>query len=174
MNYGNIKYTDIANGSGIRLTLFVSGCSNHCKGCFQPETWDPGYGAPFTEEVEEKIMKELRQPWYQGVTILGGEPMEFYNQHGLLPFLQRLRRERPELNIWVYTGNVYEDMMPGGIRHCEVTDALLRCIDVLVDGRFDETLKNIRLQFRGSENQRIIDMKKSLAEEKPVLCKQFR
>ncbi|MDO4615045.1 MAG: anaerobic ribonucleoside-triphosphate reductase activating protein [Lachnospiraceae bacterium] len=164
MNYGNIKKNDIANGLGVRISLFVSGCTNKCKGCFQPETWDPAYGEEFTQETEEEILAELGKPWYQGITLLGGEPLEPYNQEGIARLLRRIKKELPAKDVWLYTGNLFEDMLPGGFRCYSHTQELLSYLDVLVDGRFVEEKKNIRLKFRGSENQRVIDVKKSLTE----------
>lgn len=162
MNYGQIMIADSANGVGMRVSLFVSGCLNHCKGCFQPETWDFHYGYPFTPEVEQQLIDELSHSYYDGLTILGGEPFELQNQPDVLSLILRVKRELPEKNIWVYTGYTYEkDLIPGGQRYINVTDRILDHIDILVDGRFVEEKKNIRLRFRGSENQRIIDMKQT-------------
>ena len=150
MNYGAIKKIDIANGLGVRVSLFVSGCRNHCHGCFQPETWDFNYGRPFTEETEKEIIEALRPWWIQGLTLLGGDPMEPENQQALLPFLQRVKRELPEKDVWLYTGYRLE----------EVRDApILALVDVLVDGPFLLEEKDARLAFRGSRNQRIIRLK---------------
>ncbi len=150
MNYCGIKKTDIANGPGVRVSLFVSGCRNHCPGCFQPETWDFNYGDPFTKETEDEILTALRPSWIQGLTILGGDPMEPENQKGMLTFLQRVRSELPDKDIWIYTGYRLED----------VSDSpLLSYADVLVDGPFVEAEKDISLAFRGSRNQRIIHLK---------------
>lgn len=170
MHYGNIKQYDIADGEGVRTTLFVSGCTNCCKGCFQPETWDFDYGNPYTEETEEKIMEMLADENIQGLTLLGGEPFEPQNQKVLVQLLRRVRKELPDKDIWSYTGFVYErDLLAGGRKHTEVTDEMLSYIDVLVDGPFIEEKKNISLQFRGSENQRIIDLKKTRAEGRVIL-----
>ena len=160
MYYGNIINTDIANGTGIRVSLFVSGCTNHCKGCFQPETWDFQYGKPYTKDVENQIIEELRKPYYDGLTILGGEPFEISNQRELVYLIRRLKKEIPNRNIWIYTGFTYEkDLIPGGCRYIECTDEILDNTDVLVDGKFVLELRNLMLTFRGSENQRILDMK---------------
>lgn len=170
MHYGNIKQYDIADGEGVRTTLFVSGCTNCCKGCFQPETWDFDYGKPYTEETEEKILAMLADENIQGLTLLGGEPFEPENQKVLVQLLRRVRNELPDKDIWSYTGFVYErDLLAGGRKHTEVTDEMLSYIDVLVDGPFIEEKKNISLQFRGSENQRIIDLKKTRAEGRVIL-----
>ena len=162
MNYCNIKYCDIADGEGVRTTLFVSGCTNRCKGCFQPETWDFSYGEPFTEETENMILESLSPDYIDGLTLLGGEPFEPSNQVALLPFLRRLKERFPDKTVWAYTGFVYDrDLVAGGKKHVDVTDEILDSIDVLVDGPFMIEKKNITLRFRGSENQRIIDMKET-------------
>lgn len=162
MNYGTIKECDIANGEGVRTTLFVSGCTNHCKDCFQPETWDFHYGQLFTEDVEQHILKTLKPPYIDGLTLLGGEPMEPDNQRVLVDLVKKVKDTYPDKTIWCYTGFVLDqDLLEGQRRHTEVTDTLLSYIDVLVDGPFMTELKNISLAFRGSENQRIIDMKKT-------------
>lgn len=157
MNYGNIKTCDIANGEGVRTTLFVSGCSHHCPGCFQPETWDFSYGEPFTDAVAARIVESMKPHYVKGLTILGGEPMEPQNQEALAPFLALVKRMLPEKTIWVYTGDTYEDLTDGA-RRTDSTDALLASVDVLVDGPFIEAQKDITLRFRGSANQRIIDV----------------
>ena len=147
MNYGGIKAVDIANGPGVRVSLFVSGCRNHCPGCFQPETWDFDYGQPFTKETEEEVMKALRPEWIQGLTLLGGDPMEPENEAALIPFVKRVRAELPEKDIWLYTGYPYEKVKDS---------ALLSLVDVVVDGPFVEAEKDAGLAFRGSRNQQII------------------
>lgn len=169
MYYGQIMRADSANGVGMRVSLFVSGCTNHCKGCFQPQTWDFQYGEPYTQATEDEILKELARPFYSGITILGGEPFEPENQRVLVGLIRRIRKELPERTIWMFSGNVYEDMLPGGKRYTEVTDEILDNIDILVDGPFEEEKKNINLNFRGSANQRIIDMKATRREKKVVL-----
>ncbi len=170
MNYCNIKYCDIANGEGVRTTLFVSGCTNRCKGCFQPQTWDFNYGEPFTKEIEDQILKSLKPSYIDGLTLLGGEPFEPQNQEALLPFLKRVKTEYPKKTIWCFTGFVLEEkLLNSSDKRCKYTDEILSLIDVLVDGPFVEEKKNISLQFRGSENQRIIDMKKTLSSGKVVL-----
>ena len=164
MHYCNIKKTDIANGVGVRLTLFVSGCTNKCPGCFQPETWDFHYGQEFTKDTEDMLIAELAKPWYAGFTVLGGEPFELQNQRVLVQLLRRIHEELPDKSIWSFTGFVFDkDLVAGGKRHCEVTDEMLSYLDVLVDGPFMQDKKNLMLRFRGSENQRLIDMKKTLA-----------
>ena len=151
MNYAGIKKTDIANGPGVRVSLFVSGCRNHCPGCFNPETWDFNYGEPFTRKTEKEIIKALRPSWIQGLSILGGDPMEPENQKALLPLLKRIRVMCPGKDVWLYTGYTYE-----AVRDSEI----LKWVDVLVDGPFMEAEKDISLAFRGSRNQRIIPLKK--------------
>ena len=162
MYFGNIKDCDIANGIGVRVTLFVSGCTNHCKNCFQPETWDFCYGKEFTQEEEDKLVEMLNRSYINGLTLLGGEPMEPKNQPGILKLVERVRKELPEKNIWLYSGFTFERLMtPGEYSHTEITEKILRQIDVLVDGRFVEELKSLTLRFRGSSNQRLIDLKKT-------------
>ena len=169
MNYAEIKNFDIANGEGVRVSLFVSGCTHHCKNCFNKETWDFNYGEPFTEEVEDKIIEELKPGYINGLTLLGGEPFEPANQQGLINLLRRVKNELPEKNIWCYTGYLFDKDLLGPSRaRCEYTDELLSYIDVLVDGEFVQELYSIMLQFRGSSNQRIIDVKKSLKEGKVI------
>ena len=164
MNYGEIKKTDIANGIGVRVTLFVSGCTRHCKNCFNAETWDFNYGKPFTKETEDEVLAALAPGFINGLTLLGGEPMEPQNQRALVPFLHRVRKLYPEKDIWCYSGSTLEtDMLKdGGRNRCEVTDEFLSLLDVLVDGAFVDELKDISLRFRGSSNQRIIDVPKTL------------
>ena len=151
MNYGAIKKVDVANGPGVRVSLFVSGCRNHCKGCFNPETRDFSYGQPFTKETEDEIIEALRPSWIQGLSILGGEPMEPENEAVLIPFLERMRAELPGKDIWLYSGYRFE-MLHGR--------DILALVDVLVDGPFDEKEKDAGLAFRGSRNQRIIRLEK--------------
>ena len=165
VNYASIRTCDIANGEGVRVTLFVSGCTHRCKGCFNPDQWDFGYGEPFTREVEDEILKDLEPSYIAGLSILGGEPMEPSNQRALVPFLRRFREKFGETKtLWVYTGCVLETDLRGTVPapsrwHTEVTDEFLKMIDVLVDGPFIEELKDISLQFRGSSNQRILRLK---------------
>ena len=163
MNYCAIKKSDIANGEGIRTTLFVSGCRNRCKGCFQPETWAFDYGAPFDSAVMEEIFATMENPVVRGLTLLGGEPFEPENQRALLPFLEDFKRRFPKKTIWAYTGFVYEELTADAScrGNIEVTEELLSLVDILVDGRFEEEKKRLGLRFRGSENQRIIDLNKT-------------
>ena len=164
MNYAAIKKSDVANGEGIRTSLFVSGCRNRCKNCFQPETWAFDYGNPFTDEVAEEIFKSFENPVVRGLTILGGEPMEPENQEGLLPFVREFKRRFPSKTVWLYTGNLYEELTGEVGSHPKalpITKELLSLVDILVDGRFEEDKKRLGLRFRGSSNQRIIDMNKT-------------
>lgn len=176
MYYGEIKNCDIANGEGVRVTLFVSGCTNHCKSCFQPQTWDFCYGQPFTEESEQEILKLLAPSYISGLTLLGGEPFEPENQRDLLPLLQEVRRRYPDKSIWCFTGFRLEDelLRDGSHPRCQATDRLLSCIDVLVDGRFVAAEKDISLQFRGSRNQRVLDLPKTLAAGQPVIWEHLK
>ena len=163
MNYAGIKYCDIANGTGCRTVLFVSGCRNACKGCFQPQTWDFGYGEPFDEKVQEEVLKSLESDYITGITVLGGEPFEPENQKELVPFMRKVVARYPNKNVWAFTGYIYDkDLVAGGRRHTEDTDELLSMIDVLVDGPFQEEKKDITLKFRGSSNQRILDLKETI------------
>ena len=165
VNYASIRTCDIANGEGVRVTLFVSGCTHRCKGCFNPDQWDFGYGKPFDRQVEDEILAALEPSFISGLTILGGEPMEPENQRALVPFLRRFedfrRKTKDRKTLWVYTGCVLETDLRGGETRwrTEVTDEFLSMIDVLVDGPFVEELKDISLQFRGSSNQRILRLK---------------
>ncbi len=170
MNYAEIKKTDIANGEGVRVSLFVSGCRRRCKNCFNQIAWDFDYGNPFTEEVEEEIISALTPYYIAGLTLLGGDPMEPENQRALLPFVRKVRARLPEKNIWCFTGYTYSDgtLEEDAVRLSE-TKELISLFDVLVDGRFVEELKDIRLKFRGSANQRVIDVQKSLQSGQIVL-----
>ena len=169
MNYADIKYCDVANGKGVRVSLFVSGCTHHCKGCFNEETWNFHYGKPFTEETEKQVLDYLDKSYIAGLSLLGGEPFEHVNQQGLLPLLRKVKARFPEKNIWCYSGYLFDEELKKESRaRCEYTDEMLSMLDVLVDGRFEEDKKNITLLFRGSENQRLIDVKKSLEEGQVV------
>ena len=159
MYYGEIKDCDVANGEGVRVSLFVSGCTNHCEHCFQPQTWAFDYGQPFTEETEDRILSLLSPSYISGLTLLGGEPFEPENQRVLLPFLRRARAAYPEKTVWAFSGFTYEELMTqGSYPRCEATDGMLSLLDVLVDGRYVEARKDISLRFRGSSNQRLIDL----------------
>lgn len=166
MNYAAIKPWDIANGPGVRVSLFVSGCTHHCKDCFNPEAWDFDYGEPFDRAVMERIVTMMQPQYIRGITYLGGEPFDAHNQAGLLELTQLLRARMPEKSIWAFTGYVYDRNLP---RVAGVTDALLAELDVLVDGPFIAERKNLSLRFRGSENQRLIDMPQTLKAGAVVL-----
>lgn len=168
MNYATIKATDVANGPGVRVSLFVSGCTHHCQGCFNAEAWDFSYGQPFTEAVGEEIVRLLGHDYIAGLSLLGGEPLEPENQESLLPFLKKVRTRLPEKNIWCYSGYTFEHIAGTMMAASQATRELMGLIDVLVDGKFIEEKKNLNLRFRGSENQRILDVKRSLAAGKPV------
>lgn len=170
MNYAAIKNCDIANGPGVRVSLFVSGCRHHCKDCFNPETWEFSYGEPFDEAVIDKILAMLTPAYIRGITYLGGEPFEPENQRELLPFIKNVKVLYPNKTIWCYTGNNLEhEIWQPGPGRCEVTDEFLQYIDVLVDGDFVQDQYDISLRFRGSSNQRIIDMNKTRAAGRVVL-----
>ena len=154
----------MANGPGFRVSIFVSGCRNHCEGCFNKETWDFSYGKPF-EEYRDFILKELERPYIEGLTVLGGEPFEPENQEGLAPFLEEVKRRFPNKTIWCYTGYTFvKDLLPGERKYTPYTDRMLSFIDVLVDGRFILAERDVTLKFRGSRNQRLIDVKKTREE----------
>lgn len=170
MNYAKIKWYDVSNGPGVRVSLYVSGCRNHCKNCFNPETWDFGYGEPFTVEVEDSIIKGLAPDYIKGFTLLGGDPFEPENAEVLAPFLERLRKIYPDKSFWCFTGYDYEaDLLTGKLGKIDTVMRMIECLDVLVDGRFVEDLKDLNLLFRGSSNQRIILLKPSLERDEVVL-----
>ena len=173
MNYAKIKKHDIANGPGVRVSLYVSGCTHRCRGCFNPETWDFSYGRPFDEAAEAEALEALRPSYIRGLTLLGGEPFEPQNRPELIRFVRKVREKLPEKTVWCYTGYDYErDLLAGRVGDPESTEALLSLVDVLVDGEFREEQKVIDLRFRGSLNHRIIDVRRSAAEGKPVLWQQ--
>lgn len=170
MNYATIKWFDVSNGPGVRVSLYVSGCRNHCKNCFNPETWDFGYGEPFTREVENSIIKGMIPDYIKGFTLLGGDPFEPENAVVLAPFMERLREQFPEKSFWCFTGYDYEaDLLTGKKGDLDTNMRILNCLDVLVDGRFVEELKDLNLLFRGSSNQRIILVKPSLEKDEVIL-----
>ncbi len=170
MNYATIKKHDVANGLGVRVSLFVSGCTHHCKGCFNPETWDFNYGTLFTKETEEEIITALSKEYITGLSLLGGEPFEPENQKVLAPFLTRVKSLFPHKDIWCYSGYNFEsDMLTGKLGDSSITDEMLKNIDILVDGEFVESLKDLSLRFKGSSNQRIIDVQKSMATDSLIL-----
>ncbi|MBQ7677756.1 MAG: anaerobic ribonucleoside-triphosphate reductase activating protein [Lachnospiraceae bacterium] len=164
MNYAAIKYKDIANGTGVRTVLFVSGCTHHCEGCFQPQTWDFAYGEPFTEEIKEEVLRSIEPSYVAGLTLLGGEPMEPDNQRALLSLVREFDERFPKKDLWVYSGYTFETdiLAEDGAGHCEVTRELLSHTDIIVDGEFVLAEKDITLRFRGSRNQRIIDVRRSM------------
>ena len=170
MNYADIKQYDVANGLGIRVSLFVSGCTHHCKNCFNKETWDFGFGNPFTEAEIEKILEYLKPSYVSGLSLLGGEPFEPENQPGLLPLVKKVKETYPEKNIWCYTGYLFDEDICGKMMdQVPETKELLSYIDVLIDGPFIEERKNLKIRFRGSDNQRIIDVKKTMEAGEIVL-----
>ena len=164
MNYANIKDFDIANGPGIRISLFVSGCTHHCKGCFNKDAWDFDYGQPFTQETIEQIIRMLKPAYVKGLTLLGGEPFEPQNQSAIVELLRRVKAEYPQKSIWAFSGYLFDkDILSGRLGDWEITKEYLSYLDVLVDGPFIESKKDLMLRFRGSSNQRLIDVPKSLA-----------
>ena len=171
MHVCEIYKADVGNGTGMRVSLFVSGCTIHCKGCFNEKTWDFNHGELWTQELEDSLIKELSRPYYKGLSILGGEPFEPQNQPEICKLILRVKEELPDRNIWIFTGNKYDvNLIPGGSRYIEdYTDKILDNIDVLVDGPFVQDLYNIKLNFSGSENQRIIDMKETRKKGEVVL-----
>lgn len=170
MNYGEIKKYDIADGPGVRVSLFVSGCTHCCEGCFNSQTWDFNFGKPFTEETEEEILKAMSPSHISGFTLLGGEPFEPQNQKVIVELLRKIKKVYPDKNIWCYTGYLFDrDLLGESRARCEYTDEMLSMIDVLVDGEFIAEKRNLMLNFRGSSNQRIILVQQSLKEGKVVL-----
>ncbi|MGL4950028.1 MAG: anaerobic ribonucleoside-triphosphate reductase activating protein [Anaeroplasmataceae bacterium] len=169
MFYGNIKNNDIANGLGIRVSLFVSGCRNYCKNCFNKETWDFNYGKEFTSETQDYILDLLSKEHIRGFSLLGGEPFEEENQERLSVLLKAIKTKYPKKDIWVYTGYLYEDLLDKGIKHTKFTNLMLDNIYVLIDGKFEEDLKDLSLKFKGSKNQRIIDVNQTKKEREVVL-----
>lgn len=161
MYYSVIKNCDIANGPGVRVVLFVSGCRHHCPGCFQPQTWDFSYGQPFTQDTVDELLRLLQPDYIAGLTLLGGEPMEPENQPALLDLVRQVKQAYPEKSIWCFSGYLYDDLAAGKIGDGAVTRALLGLVDVLVDGEFILARKKLQLRFRGSENQRLIDLRKT-------------
>lgn len=169
MNYATIKECDVANGPGVRVSVFVSGCNHHCKGCFNQEAWDFNYGKEFTQETIDQVLKDLDHDYIEGLSLLGGEPLEYNNQKGLLPLVRQVKEKFPDKTIWCYTGFDFEkDVMGKMYNTWDETKELISDIDVIVDGKFQEEKKNLSLRFRGSENQRLIDVPKSVKENKVV------
>ncbi|HCI64476.1 MAG TPA: anaerobic ribonucleoside-triphosphate reductase activating protein [Clostridiales bacterium] len=172
MYYAAIKNCDIANGPGVRVSLFVSGCTHHCPECFNEVAWDFHYGKPFTEETIQTILDMLRPAYIRGLTLLGGEPFEPQNQGAVVELLRRIRKEMPDKSIWAFSGYLFEkDILSGRLGDCS---EYLSYLDVLVDGPFMKDKKNLSLRFRGSENQRLIDVPKSLAAGKTVLWEDWQ
>ena len=170
MNYADIKNYDISNGPGVRVSVFVSGCNHHCKGCFNECAWDFNYGKEFTEETVNEIIKDLDKDYISGLTLLGGEPLEYQNQKGLLPLVKKVKEKFPNKNIWCYTGYDFEkDILENMASTWDETTEMLSYIDILVDGEFVEAKKDVSLRFRGSSNQRIIDVKESLKQKNIIL-----
>ena len=170
MNYAEIKYCDVANGPGVRTSLFVSGCSHHCPGCFNEQAWDFNFGQPFTQDTIDSIIESLKPDYIQGLTLLGGEPFEYSNQKGLLPLVRQVRKVLPQKDIWCFTGFLFDkDIIENMCKKWKETNELLSYIDVLVDGRFVEELKNLNLKFKGSENQRTILVNESLKSGNVIL-----
>ncbi len=170
MNYADIKQYDVANGPGVRVSLFVSGCTHHCKGCFNSVTWDFNYGNPFTQKEIDNIIEYMKPSYVSGFTLLGGEPFEHSNQQGVLPLLRKIKETYPNKTIWCFTGYKFdEDICDRMIKEWPETKELISYIDILVDGKFIEELKNLSLRFRGSSNQRIIEVKESLEKGEIIL-----
>lgn len=170
MNYATIKKYDVANGPGVRVSLFVSGCTHHCKGCFNPETWDFSYGQPFDSDVVNEILEALQPDYIRGFTVLGGEPFEYVNQLGVLPLLKEIKTRYPGKDIWCYTGYDFENDLLGDMaKQYSETYEMLSLLDILVDGEFVEAKKDLALRFRGSSNQRIIMVPESLEQNRVVL-----
>lgn len=175
MNYAEIKNCDIANGPGVRVSLFVSGCTHHCPGCFNQVAWDFDYGQPFTQQTIDEILKLLAPRYIKGLTLLGGEPFEPENQPAVVELLRQIKSKYPEKTIWAFSGYLFDrDILPGHLGDPEITREYLGYLDVLVDGPFVEAKKNLSLRFRGSENQRIIDVPASLAAGKIVLWQDWQ
>ena len=174
MYYADIKKVDVANGPGVRVSLFVSGCTHKCKGCFNEEAWDFKYGHEYTKKEEDKIIELLKPDYIEGITILGGEPFEYVNQKGILPLLRRIRKELPNKTIWCFSGYTFDtDILEDMSNKYEETKELISYIDVLVDGKFEIDKKNFKLKFRGSSNQRIINVKESLKNNKVILMDEY-
>lgn len=174
MNYSAIKTHDVANGIGVRVSLFVSGCTHHCKDCFNAETWDFAFGDPFGDAQVQQILEALKPDYIKGFSLLGGEPFEPQNQHVLAPLLKKIKQAYPDKTIWCYSGYLLDtELLSKSRARCEVTDEMLSYIDILVDGEFVAEKKDLNLRFRGSSNQRIIDVPATLQAGKVVLSKEF-
>ncbi len=175
MNYATIKNCDIANGPGVRVSLFVSGCTHHCKGCFNQVAWDFDYGEPFTQNTIDNILNMLGPDYVKGITLLGGEPFEPENQPAILDLLRQMHRKYPEKTVWAFSGYLFDkEILSGKLGPWEITEELLSYVDVLVDGRFVEEKKDLMLRFRGSSNQRLIDVPASLRMREVVLWEDWQ
>lgn len=174
MNYAEIKNCDIANGPGVRISLFVSGCTHHCPGCFNQVAWDFDYGQPFTQQTIDEILELLKPGYIRGLTLLGGEPFEPENQGAIVELLRQIKEKYPQKSIWAFSGYLFEHILSGKLGDWAITREYLGYLDVLVDGPFVEEKKNLSLRFRGSENQRIIDVPASLAQNKVVLWQDWQ
>ena len=175
MNYADIKKIDVANGEGVRVSVFVSGCNHHCKGCFNECARDFNYGKKFTEKEEQQIIDYMNHDYISGLSLLGGEPLELKNQEGLLPLVKKVKEKFPDKDIWCYTGFDFEkDVVKKMAKNNDTTKELLKYIDVIVDGKFEEDKKDLKLQFRGSSNQKIVNVKKSLKTGQVVKENQYR
>lgn len=174
MNYATIKNCDIANGPGVRVSLFVSGCTHHCPGCFNEVAWDFGYGDPFTQETIDSILDMLAPDYIRGLTLLGGEPFEPENQGAVTELLRQVHEKYPQKSIWAFSGYLFEKITSGTLGDWNITKEMLSYLDVLVDGPFIEAKKNLALRFRGSENQRLIDVPKTLASGQIVLWQDWQ
>ena len=174
MNYASIKNCDIANGPGVRVSLFVSGCTHHCKGCFNEVAWDFAYGQPFTEETQQQLLNMMKPAYIKGLTLLGGEPFEPQNQGPIVEFLRKLKAAYPEKSVWAFSGYTYDKIISGALGDPDITREYLSYLDVLVDGPFIEEKKNLALRFRGSENQRLIDMPATLKEGRIILWQDWQ
>ena len=174
MYFADIKTVDVANGPGVRISLFVSGCTHRCKGCFNEDAWDFKYGKEFTKNEEDYIIELLKPDYIEGITILGGEPFEYVNQKGILPLIRRIKEELPNKSIWCFSGYTLDkDILGDMCNKFDETRELISYIDVLVDGKFELDKKDFKLKFRGSSNQRIIDVKESLKQNKVITIAKY-
>lgn len=174
MRYASIKKCDVANGTGVRVSIFVSGCHHHCKGCFNVDAWDFNYGDEYNEDTENKILQALDKDYIKGLTLLGGEPLEYVNQKGLLPLVKKVKEKFPNKTIWCYTGYKFdEDVLDDMCKKWPETNELIHNLDIVVDGKYDEDLRDLRLKFKGSSNQRIIDVKETLKNNQIVLAQNY-
>ena len=175
MNYATIKPRDIANGPGVRVSLFVSGCTHRCPGCFNEEAWDFDYGQPFDQSTIDEILELLQPDYVQGLTLLGGEPFDLRNQPAIVELLRQIKAKYPNKSIWAFTGYLFDrDILPGRLGDPGITREYLSYLDVLVDGPFIQARKNLTLRFRGSDNQRLIDVPASLSRGEVVLWQDWQ